>query len=263
MKLSLYQILRAVIFSLSTFVLFAGWLSISAYGQYGHNLGLPCHYAYKVIAQGQNSVATGELKVKTYRLEGPDKDVFCLNVSLDSPLSGTYLIWINDDNRIAYRTKSGGVTAAFPLAWLEDGASLSISWFSKPYDRTTLPEKLQLPKSFARLVPANSGNEPKVAAIRRVIRNVKDVPTTFIKVEISGSGFDTTAMNNGWIIQIGRQEFGAWVQNGGRMVCTMTLEEFAQLTDGDPIRVSLGAGALRNGRAGRSFARLDKSILDN
>ena len=256
MKLSLNQILREVIFSLSTFMLLAGWLSITAYGQDE----LPCSgaYTYRVIAQGKNSVATGELKVKTYRLEGPDKDMFCLNVSLDSPRSIMYLIWINDDPRAAYKTKSGGITGAFPLEWLEDGASVSVSLSDKPYDLTTLPEKLQLPKSLGRSGKANTGNQPKVAAIRRVIRNVKDVPTSFIEV-VLGSG-DTTVMNEMWVIQIGRQEF--WVEDVSGMSCTMTPEQFAQLADGDPIRLSLGSGALRNGNAGRSLGRLDKSILD-
>jgi hypothetical protein len=256
MTLPLNQILRAVIFSLSTFMLLAGWLSITAYGQYE----LPCSgaYKYKVIAQGENSVATGELKVKTYRLEGPDKDMFCLNVSLDSPTFLMYLIWINDDPRAAYKTKDGGITTAFPLEWLEDGASVSVSLSDKPYDRTTLPEKLQLPKSLVRSGQANTGNRSNGVAIRRVIRNVKGVPTSFIEV-VLGS-MNTTVMNQMWVIQIGRQEF--WVENVSGMSCTMTPEQFAQLADGDPIRLSLGKGALRNGTAGRSLGRLDKSVLD-
>jgi hypothetical protein len=46
------------------------------------------------------------------------------------------------------------------------------------------------------------------------------------------------------------------------MYCIMTPEDFAQLEDGDLVRGNWGFGALPSGRAGKSFARLDKSMLD-
>jgi hypothetical protein len=71
--------------------------------------------------------------------------------------------------------------------------------------------------------------------------------------------------NEAWVIQIGRKEFPInWVdyEDAHKMYCIMTPEDFAQLEDGDLVRGNWGFGALPSGRAGKSFARLDKSMLD-
>lgn len=99
--------------------------------------------------------------------------------------------------------------------------------------------------------------------MRRVKRIVDGAPKTFVEVEIASSG-EFPVGNETWVIQIGKKEFFAgWIpQNPHRLSCIMTPEEFAQLKDGDLVRVNLGFDALRAGHAGKSFARLDKSMID-
>jgi hypothetical protein len=62
------------------------------------------------------------------------------------------------------------------------------------------------------------------------------------------------------VIQIGPKECGGWGELG-TLSCEMSEEDFAALEDGAPVRVNWCFDALRGGAAGRSFARLDKSML--
>jgi hypothetical protein len=204
------------------------------------------------------------LKVKSYRLETPGDKIFCLSVRLDSVINGAYLVWVNDDPRAAYQMRRGELTASFPIQWLEDGAAISVSEFSTPYELTTLPERLRLPESVVRLREAAPAEWTKITGMRRVKRTISGTPVTFIEVEITRSTpFDQVGMNNTWVVQIGRKEFSAFAGGGTRrMSCTIREEEFARLKDGDPVRVNWGFGALPLGHAGRSFARLDKGMLD-
>lgn len=231
---------------------------------------MPCGMAGTIIAQGQNTVSTGELKVKTYRLETTYHNfgtqivkLFCLTVSLDYRPNASYLIWINEDPRAAYMMrKKGELTASFPLQWLDDGAAISVSESSKPYDVTTLPEKLQLPESVVQLQKSKPDWWTKITSMRRVIHTVDDAPKTFVEVEIISSG-ELRVGGQGWVLQIGKKEFGCGdPQNAHKLSCLLTTEEFDQLKDGDLVRVNLGYGALRYGTAGKSFARLDKSMID-
>lgn len=235
-------------------------LPAQAFGQ----AEMPCQALGMVVAQGRDSAPAGELKVRSYRLETPGDKIFFLSVRLDSAINGPYLIWVNDDPKAAYHMRKGELTASFPLQWLEDGAAISISKFSTPYEVTTLPERLRLPESVIRLQRAAPGERTEITSMRRVRRTIGGLAVTFIDIEITKSTpFDPVVANNIWVVQIGRREFGAGVVgNTNRLGYTIREEEFAQLKDGDPVRVNWAFEALPLGQAGKSFAKLDKGMLD-
>ena len=217
-----------------------------------------------VIARGSNRTPTGALKVKTYRLEADGQEQFRLTVSMDNDDGGAHLVWINDDPRYAEPTNKGEVSATFPLAWLEDGATLSVSTPGKPYELSRLKEKLTLPGWLKRQRRAAAAPSMKVTSIRRVSREEGGAQKAFIVIEVTSSAaFHPVIANNTWVMQIGRKEFSASVDFGTvyKMVCVMTPEEFAGLADGDPIRLNWGFGALGTGIAGKSFGRLRKDML--
>ncbi len=63
------------------------------------------------------------------------------------------------------------------------------------------------------------------------------------------------------VLRIGDQEFGVsrYPETGdiGTIVFTLTAEEFAQFSGGEPMRVQYGSGAT----GGWNFGHLDKSLL--
>ncbi|HXD34982.1 MAG TPA: hypothetical protein VN643_27930 [Pyrinomonadaceae bacterium] len=231
--------------------------TIQAFGQYE----LPCATPGQLVAQSRDSAPTGELKVRSYRLEQLADKTFCLSVKLDHRFKGNLLIWINDNPRMAYEGR-GEVIGSFRLDWLEQDATISLSRWSTPFDVTSLEEKLKLPESIARLRAALPSPVVKVS-MRRLIQNVNGTPVPFIEIDIEHSGgFDATPYNNTWVIQVGSAEFGAYVkENHNHLASTITEADFAKLKDGDTIRVNWGYGGIRNGSAGKSLAKLDKTML--
>lgn len=220
-----------------------------------------------IIARGHNTIPTGKLKVKSYRLQALGPDKFLLTIGLeDASIAGAFLIWINDDPIGAYSTLGNELTATLPLNWLEDGTVLGVSKSSTPYDITLLPERLRLPDRLKQSRQPALGERMRITSLRRVTQPTNGAPKTLIAVIItSPEPFDPVVANNSWVIQIGSREFAAGVayDNNHVLVCSMTLEEFAELKDGDPVRVNWGFRAVSQGLAGKSFERLDKSMLDN
>ncbi|HZE69859.1 MAG TPA: hypothetical protein VE135_10080 [Pyrinomonadaceae bacterium] len=214
------------------------------------------------MARSANVAPVGELKFRAYRLDESADGIFCLSVVLDEP-HGVSLIWIGDDPLWAQHLREGELTASFPPEWLQQGAPISVSDTLRPYELTTHPERLTLPDSLKRqLESARSGERTKITSLRLVTRKVEGTSQRFVIVVITGSKpFGREAMNNTWVIQIGRKEFAAWPERN-TLTCTMAEQEFAALEDGAPVRVNWGFDVLRGGGAGKSFAQLDKSKLD-
>jgi len=102
-----------------------------------------------------------------------------------------------------------------------------------------------------------------ISAIQRVYRYAGFKPAPFIEIEVTkSSAFQPTVANNTWVLQIGQAEFCAGVsQTTNRLSSIINEEQFAKLKDGDAVRVNWGFGALWSGYGGKTFAKLDKSML--
>ena len=217
-----------------------------------------------VVAQSRDSAPIGEFRIRSYRLENRDDKTFCLSVKLDNAIHAPYLIWINDNPRAAYQLRKGDeVTAVVPLAWLDQDAQISVSKPSALYVVSSFQERLKLPESITRLQNEQPPQLMHISAIRRVYRYAGFKPKIFVEIEITkNSPFNPTVANNTWVVQIGKTEFDAGVTNDiNRLSSIMSEEAFAKLKDGDLVRVSWGFGAMAYGLAGKSFAKLDKTIL--
>lgn len=253
------MIMKAVICDAVIWLVLAG-IAGRAYGQ--ADPYLPCYFRGALVTQGEGAEPVGDLRVRGYRLEAGTRGDYCLSVTLDSRISGPYLIWIDDDARAAYATRTGELTASFPPQWIQPDAEISVSRYSTPYERTTLTQRLAVPAT-ARL-PAEEvpGSRMQITSLRRVTRIVAGAAQPFVVLEVTKqTPFEPRATNEGWVIQIGRKEFAAGSIDPRVLTCTMREEEFAALADGDRIRVNLGYGALAYGYAGKSFARLDKRMI--
>jgi hypothetical protein len=231
----------------------------------------------KVLTEGHNSVPVGALKVKAYRLEevklpapleldlGHGREsvesVLRLSVSGESFLPGAYTIWIDSTplDGVSYSPTELSVIVISPLV-LEHGAALSVTYDSKPGHPagTTLPEALEVPARLQRLRPP--GTPWKVLSIRRVPSAPELHGQPGIQIAISGDRpFEIRdAM---LIMRIGEHAFDlSSVPDGGRrtVVFTLTLQQFAELKNGD--RVTLGYGSAE--RHGWGVGRLDKGQLE-
>jgi hypothetical protein len=237
-------------------LLIAGCLISQAHGQ---TFFPGCESPRTLVARSANVPPVGDLKLTAYRLEESTAGVFCLSVTVDGP--GHFLIWIGDDPRLGLKVRAGEFQfmASFRPEWLQDGASISVSRSEAPYELTTHPERLKLPESLRRRLADAPRDRQQIMSIRSVSRDVAGTLRRFVVVVITGPTFCTNSMNDTCVIQIGQKEYWGWAD--GTLRCEMTEEEFAALEDGAPVRVNWGFRALHSGGAGKSFARLDKSML--
>jgi hypothetical protein len=245
---------------LASSFLLAVWLGGQAHGQ----VILPgCQSPTTVVTRSADVAPVGDLKFRSYRLDKSVDGVFCLSVTVDGPPTVS-LIWIGENPHWAQQLRKGELTASFALEWLEDGARISVSNGLEPYELITHPERLVIPDPLKRqLESARSGEQMKITSLRRVTGRLEGKPLKLVEVEITGpQPFCCGAMDNTWVIQIGRKEFAAWPERN-TLTGVMTEEEFAALEDGAPVRVQFGTDLLRAGGAGKSFAHLDKSKLIN
>ena len=216
----------------------------------------PCSKPGVLIAESRDAGPIGKLRARSYRLEKQDDKTFCLRVKTDS--NATSLIWINDNAMPAYERKYDEVTAQFPLNWLEQGATISVSSLQARYDLISFKQRLKLPESIIRLQQASPAESIRISAIRRVYRYAGMKPAPFVEIEITKpSGFYPVVANNTWMLQIGKTGFAAGVDPNqtNQLTAIMNEQTFAKLKNGDRVRVSFG------GFPAKSFAKLDKSIF--
>lgn len=111
----------------------------------------PCLALPNAVFQSRDSGPIGPSGIRSYRLVRQSEKTFCLSVKLDSSINREFMIWINDNPRRARPLTVGEITAVFPLDWLEEGATVSVSELKSVYDRTSFQERLKLPEFVLRL----------------------------------------------------------------------------------------------------------------
>ena len=248
----------------------AGGNTLSTYDLYN-----PARTPGVVLSEGTNTVTSGELKLKTYRLEEVKlplplelnvrgrreqlSSVLRLRVTGESFRCGSYAIWINEqqlgDVSIGLKEL---VVIIFDRSLLEDGATIALSCDANTA-RSILPERLYLP------LPARSsasfhddGNN-----IRRIRTIDRGDGRPVIEIEFE-SNTEFEVGNEILIVQIGKKEFlsaGSPDGTHDRLVLRLTPEQFAKLNEGEPVIIKQGRGA-RALRGGRKFGQLNKGMMD-
>src|SRR5437870_1187572 len=139
----------------------------------------------KLVYEGTNTIATGRLKLKTFRLE---------EVSLPNPLDvsirgkrqtvesvlrfivtgeafqqGTYTIWIGDRSLTdVMRGPTQLVTVIYDRSLLADGATISVTYETPDTPvRTVLPEQLYVPAELSQ-ASLDNGDEVTITRMRKV-----------------------------------------------------------------------------------------------
>lgn len=232
----------------------------------------------KLLATGKNRIPVGELRVITYRLEEvPLADALVvvdqqnsrvkmekalrLTVTLDHLVSDQYTIWVNDDGYLAVRTNENEITALIiGTQGLENSANITVK---RGVDcnvtaRSTLPEKLVVPKGWRRTDPTISPNN--------FVRRIHSVPSS-----TTSGGQDNIAIdvmtsrslpvrNAGMILQIGEQEFEGDPDRLASNVFRFTISAsaFARAREGDLIKIKYEACSL----GGLKIGHLEKGLLN-
>ena len=231
----------------------------------------------KLISAGKNSTPVGPLKAKTYRLEQVQLEkpfdtieadgtkhrletAIRLKVTLGSPPTNDYFIWIDDVPELAYPSGHEKLTGEnsisllllTPMVPFENGSSLAISTFSRKFELTTLPEKLFVPTEM-RSKPVPESERMHITSIRSalIITETRRRPVVWITVS---SPFRFPIMNSIPYLEIWDKVFFQGGTNGNEASFMMGAEEFAQLKD--------GAQVILNGPMRAVVGRLDKSMLD-
>ena len=231
----------------------------------------------KLLAEGNNMVPVGELKVKSYRLEEVKlpkplelsiqgrrarvENVLRLTITLESFLNGIYTIWLGEEPLTGVPIKEDELSVLiYDRALLEDGITIAVSNDTLGgQSRTILPERLYLPPQVRSTIPPRN-DDGSLTRIRRI--NIGS-GRSFVEMELT-SDQEFQIRNAFRMIQIGEREFfgGSTVRgNPRKLIIQLTPEEFAQLKDGDRIFVKYGYGesALRGAQ---KFGRLNKSLLE-
>lgn len=232
----------------------------------------------RILTQGKNTSPTGELMVKTYRLEKvemPDSMEFNdlrrlvgnriirLSVSLDGIINGPYVIWIGDDGFNAAHARDGELAAVLlgPAISLEDGATLAVARGINACNnraRSVLPEKLSVPEHLRRSWPEKEPATNFIHSLRSVnaaiaVRGAPDVEITLV------TDVKWPVRNEVMVLQFGSQEFVRDPDNRGNvLVFRLTAKEFAAAMNGEMVKVKFGSCSF----GGVRFGRLNKSLLD-
>jgi len=231
----------------------------------------------KLISAGKNSTPGGPLKAKTYRLEQVQLEkpfdtieadgtkhrletAIRLKVTLGSPPTNDYFIWIDDVPELAYPSGHEKLTGEnsisllllTPMVPFENGSSLAISTFSRKFELTTLPEKLFVPTEM-RSKPVPESERMHITSIRSalIITETRRRPVVWITIS---SPFRFPIMNSIPYLEIWDKVFFQGGTNGNEASFMMGAEEFAQLKD--------DAQVILNGSMRAVVGRLNKSMLD-
>lgn len=231
----------------------------------------------KLLAEGNNMIPVGELKVKSYRLEEVKlpkplelsiqgrkervESVLRLTITLESFLNGIYTIWLGEEPLTGVPIKEDELSVLiYDRALLEDGTTIAVSNDTLgSQSRTILPEKLYLPPQVRSTIPPKN-DDGALTRIRRI-----NIGGGRSRVEMELTSNEEFQIRNAFrMIQIGEREFfgGSTLRgNPRKLIIQLTSEEFAQLKDGDRIYVKYGYGesALRGAQ---KFGRLNKSLLE-
>ncbi len=232
----------------------------------------------KMIAAGRSTIPIGPKQLLTYILEEVPlpkpiqleirgkKQQFetALRLTITSKsIQGAHVIWIDDaslpgvfglgETRIA--------TFVYDRTVLKDGSIISVSNYNGS-ELFSLPERLKLPESFKATVPPSVVEEGNTYSIRSALRIFGSIRKPLITIEFRTSRTFPIA-NDTYIVQIGKRFFQADA-SGHIASLSLTLEQFAQLKDGDLLAVSYGDFVPSHGGGAGvwEFGKLDKSKLD-
>jgi hypothetical protein len=230
----------------------------------------------KLIYEGTNTVATGRLKLKTFRLERVSlpnpldvsirgkkhavESVLRLTVTGEAFQQGSYTISIGDRSLTdVMRDPTQLVTVIYDRSLLADGATISVTYETPDNPvRTVLPEQLYIP---AELGQASVDNRDDVAVTgMRKVGNPGG--RSVIEIELTGEEV-FGGRNSQQIFQIGTFEsYGDNSPDGDayKWIIRLPIEVFENLEDGSPILIKQDRG--KNGlRSARMIAHLYKTML--
>lgn len=230
----------------------------------------------RLLSKGNNIVPVGHLKVLTYKLEEirPTRTVqvgnreisltgFRLTITVAEKLTGgSYRIWIENNSYQAFGLGLYKLGIVMDSTKLPDGATLAVSPYISEYERdvqsklSVLPERLSVPSPYGyNIFEMENGNNYLLKKVSRFVRSLnRNVSGVEIQIP-SEDGYYIGAFR--WVIQIGDKEYFAGV-HGNILVFWFSDEDFAQLNNGDKIKVKYGSGHLVNGRV---VGRLNKSLI--
>lgn len=236
----------------------------------------------ELLSKGKNSIPTGKLKVKTYRLEEirlPEpievtsgishlriESALRLTVTLNTYLNENYSIWVGDDFYRAAPTRTVPLPQDNELSvivfgpMLQDDATIQVvtgTSCTTSDQLSILPERLRVP---SRLRPPEKKEhfEGISLKIRRDTSSDATLDRPDVIVEITRPPRFDLSRNQIMVAQVGRQEFYASPRTPQTLELRMTAEQFARAKDGDLIRIKYGFCS----PGGLHVGRLDKSLLD-
>jgi hypothetical protein len=229
----------------------------------------------RVLSQGSNSTASGNLHVLTYKLE---EIVSTRNVRLDNReialtgfrltittaerlRGGSYQIWIGDNSYGAFLVGLHKVGIVLHSRSLPNGATLAVSSLGVnngeyvPTNITVLPERLFVPPPYGYEPSHERRNSYVLKRFSRFDRRTnRQVQGVVIEVPRET---DYSSGANRWFLQIGDKEYVA--SAGGTLLTVwFTDAEFSLLNDGDKMTVKYGQGKFANGTI---VGGLNKSVI--
>lgn len=239
----------------------------------------------KLLVKGSNTTPTGTLGLLTYQLEEvslpapveyysrsqkkQSQQLIRLNITGEL-LGGDYVIWINDKavKNIAHMgLKQISALIADPSI-LEDGAVLAVAPASREYERSTLPERLELPYSLKAATPSSPTIEAGIGiALRSTSLIMKDGPQPYVEIIARSEFRKFPVMNSSLYLHIGQYEFrGGMSSDETTAIFRLTGKEFSQLKDGDLMVVTYSEGVPDWSNGGGplfwDFGPINKSKLD-
>lgn len=223
----------------------------------------------KLLSEGYNLSPVGVFGVKTYRLEevalpqpvefGRGKrrqkldSVLRLTITGESFSPGVYKIWIDDNelSNVDYHPQRLSVII-FDRSVLEQMATLAVTYESQPAQpKIVLPERLSLPGQVLNALLAREENY--TVSIRRVPATLALHGKPGVQIVITkDEPFEIR--NLAPVLRIGDREFTLSEfapRDLHTVIFTLTSEEFADLKDGDKLR-------LKEDGAGRTVGRIRK-----
>ncbi|HET6890984.1 MAG TPA: hypothetical protein VFH31_07770 [Pyrinomonadaceae bacterium] len=226
----------------------------------------------KLVAAGVDEQASGPLKIKSFKFEEVHrplqlgttviKSYMRLTVTLETPVNGGYIVFVNDESQIAVKTQRNAVSAIFSAGEVDDGAQISVALGSRcgPRLLSTMKTKLRLPEQYRLTARGDADRGCRVKKIRFVpaqagLRDRDEVEFQLTMPE------RFPVMNEVVVMQIGNVEvagdgYGYGVENA--LLFRMSLEQFSRAEEGKRIKVKFGfcsGGGLR-------FGRLNKAQLE-
>jgi len=228
----------------------------------------------RMLAKGKNAVPAGPLRVLTYTLEQVTldepivmnrnlkltiTDALRLKISLNSFISGSYTIWIDDQGFTAVPISDTELTAVILGDYkLQDGATISVARGTACdiRDRSLVPDKLILPAKLRNKSDSSDDRGNFVRRIRHLPAENKEKASIEVELAISSP---VQVQNEAMVLQIGDRNFAmdGYTPDPHKLRFVLSSDDFASLNNGSPITVKYG----RCSFLGIRFGSLNKALL--